>query len=112
LLQYSYARAKRILRKAGEHCLPEDLRIDGERGLLKSIAEFPSAVAEASKQRAPHMLAEYLLALASEFNLFYKNCPVLSAGVEREQRLLLVEAFAQTMRNGLGLLGVEPLEEM
>ena len=111
-LQYSYARAKSILRKAGEHGLPEALRIDGERGLLKSIAEFPSTVDEASKQRAPHMLAEYLLTLASEFNLFYKNCPVLNAGVEREQRLLLVEAFAQTMRNGLGLLGVEPLEEM
>ena len=111
-LQYSYARAKSILRKAGERGLPEDLRIDLERGLLKSIAEFPRVVDNASKQRAPHMLAEYLLALASEFNLFYKNCPVLNAGVEREQRLLLVEAFAQTMRNGLGLLGVEPLEEM
>jgi len=112
-LQYSYARAKSILRKAGGPGSYNSARIEKleaeEKKLLRRIAEFPSAVKNAAEQRAPHLLAEYLLALASDFNLFYTSCPVLKGG---EQRLPLVEAFAHVMKSGLNLLGVEALEEM
>lgn len=112
-LQYSYARARSILRKAGDLKKDVDVEITepAERKLVLRIAEFPQAVKGAAEQRAPHLLAEYLLALASDFNVFYTECPVLRADV-REQRLALVDAFAYIMKSGLELLGVEALEEM
>jgi arginyl-tRNA synthetase len=112
-LQYSHARARSIMRKAGHYTQPDDMRIEegAERKLLLRMAGFPAIIREAAEQRAPHLLAEYLLSLASDFNVFYTECPVLSSDFA-DQRLALVAAFAYTMKNGLSLLGVEALEEM
>jgi len=112
-LQYSHARARSIMRKAGQYAQPDDMRIEegAERKLLLRMAGFPAAVREAAEQRAPHLLADYLLSLASDFNVFYTECPVLGSELTG-QRLALVEAFAYTIRSGLELLGVEALEEM
>ncbi|MDY6985783.1 MAG: arginine--tRNA ligase [Candidatus Thermoplasmatota archaeon] len=112
-LQYSYARARSILRKAGD--LKKNVSVEiaepEERKLALRIAELPQVVKGAAEQRAPHLLAEYLLALASDFNVFYTQCPVLKTRV-KEQRVALVDAFAYVMKSGLELLGVEALEEM
>ena len=54
-----------------------------------------------------------LYELASQFMRFYEACPVLSApGEIRVSRLLLCQRVAETLKNGLGLLGIETVERM
>lgn len=116
-LQYAYARAMSILRKAGE--IPEFkkenivIETEQEQKLVRIIARFPEAVKNAQEADAPHIVATYLNALVQEFGRFYNECPVLTAeGNTKETRLALVSATAQVIKNGLTLLGIKTLERM
>ena len=116
-LQYVYARAMSILRKAGDVPVfkKENIVIEAEQEqkLVRMIARFPEAVKSAQEADAPHVVATYLNALAQEFSRFYNECPVLSAeGATRETRLHLVRATAQVIKNGLTLLGIKTLDRM
>jgi arginyl-tRNA synthetase len=84
-----------------------------ERRLIKRLALFPKLVASATAAYRPHMIADYLLELASDFSKFYTNCPVLQAGpAEKAARLKLVSAYRQVLKNGLWLLGIDAPERM
>jgi arginyl-tRNA synthetase len=61
----------------------------------------------------PHLLCAYLFELASLFMRFYEACPILTAeGSLRDSRLLLCQRSADTLKTGLGLLGIETVERM
>ncbi len=114
-LQYSYARACRILEKAETS---PSWEVDGdvgeaEKNLLRMLASFPDAVEEAGRNLSPKTLANYAYKLASEFNNFYERVPVLHApeGV-REFRLGVVESFRIVLGNAMRILGIPVLEEM
>lgn len=116
-VQYGYARAMSILRKAGD--MPEfkkeniALEVKQEQKLVHMIARFPEAIQHAQVADAPHIVATYLNNLVQEFGRFYNECPVLTAeGNTRETRLALVSATAQVIKNGLTLLGIKTLERM
>ncbi len=117
-VQYAYVRARGILRKAGERgyeprILPEALG-EEEKRLILMLGEFPARVAAAADQLRPDLLTTYLNLLAMEFNSFYEKYPVLRAPSEEKRavRLALVDSIATVLRNGLGLLGIEPPERM
>ncbi len=118
-LQYAHARACRILEK--REAKNAEFELEGrERLLVRKLAEFPSLVKRIPGEMkhevwgtsvAINSLCEYCCELASEFNSFYGDCRVL--GSEKEgQRLLLVKAFQQVMKNALTLLGIEPVRKM
>ncbi|MDQ7843913.1 MAG: arginine--tRNA ligase [Armatimonadota bacterium] len=118
-LQYTYVRAQGI-RRRGE-APPPPGGIDGraletaeEWTLVKQLSRFPVAVREATHSHAPHLLANCLFALAQVFHAFYHQVPVQQAGDEslRASRMAMVEATAQVMRTGLGLLGIRVPERM
>jgi len=116
-LQYSYARASSIIRKAGKKKqekgkleIPEKLE-GSEIALAKTVAKFPSIVKQAADKRSPNIMANYSFDLAQAFNHFYHSCPVIGSK-EEAFRLKLVEAFRITIKNALYLLGIEVLEEM
>ncbi|MFQ5838041.1 MAG: arginine--tRNA ligase [Thermoplasmata archaeon] len=114
-LQYSYARACGILRKAAttDEWDPRLLEHPQELALLKLIARFPSTVRECAALRRPHQMANVVHELATAFNQFYRDCPVLQAEPPlRAVRLALVEAFRIVLGNALGCLGVKALAEM
>jgi arginyl-tRNA synthetase len=117
-LQYSYARASSILRKAERErppypFRPESLEAPDERAVVRSIARLPSVVAYAARTAHVHALATYAHELAERFNRFYQSLPVLRAeGELRESRIALVAATRQTLGNCLGFLGIERLERM
>ncbi len=112
-LQYSYARASSILRKARKKPGKFEIRIlsESEIKLVKKLAEFPKIVEQASIVYNPAIIANYSFDLAQIFSEFYHACPVIGSK-EESFRLALVSAFRIVMKNSLFLLGIEVLEEM
>ena len=113
-LLYSYARASSILRKSKPN-KNSKIKINSleekEIELIKKISEFPEIVLNAYKNLNPSVIANYSYQLAQIFSEFYHTCPVI--GDEKENfRLELVKSFRQVLKNSLGLLGIETMEEM
>jgi len=120
-LQYSYARASSIIKKAknknfnkGKIDLKKYNFVKEEIALIKKIADFPEIVIGAGEKMNPSLLANYSHELAQIFNEFYHNCPVLSDKDKNQEgvRLRLIDSFRTTLKNSLYLLGIEVMEEM
>ena len=117
-LQYAHARICSIFRRAGvereairgQHI---ELGAPQERELAKRLLAYPSALGETLAAYAPHKLCTYLFDLAQEFSAFYEHCPVMQADEPvRSSRLALCDVTARTLRQGLGLLGIDAPEAM
>jgi arginyl-tRNA synthetase len=113
-LQYSYARASSIMRKAKSK-LPGKVKVislcEKEIELAKKLAEFPTLAEQVYAKMDPSLLANYVFKLSQVFNEFYHACPVLKSQ-EKKQRLGVVQAFLYIQKLALGLLGIEVMEEM
>jgi arginyl-tRNA synthetase len=111
-LQYAHARARSIVRKAGESQANalSDLEAD-ERSLVRKITEYPETVDKAVAELMPHHVCTYLYELAQAFNRFYEHNRVI--GDPRQAvRLELVNRYTKTLKGGLELLGIAAPEQM
>jgi arginyl-tRNA synthetase len=119
-IQYSHARACNILLKTesgwrkGRAPDYSALSSKYERELIIQIGSFPETVEEAARNLRPERIAEYANDIASKFNLFYDNVPVLKTKQEglRRARLRLVEATKTALANVLSLIGIEAPSRM
>jgi len=115
-LQYTYARLKSILRKAGKIGKGDvALLVDvNELALARKIFEFPEIVLRAGELYSTSILATYLYRLAVSANKFYETTPILKDEnvARRAARLLLVGAASRTLGSGLGLLGIKTPEKI
>jgi len=114
-LQYAYTRIAGVFRKvdAWDVNAPIVLTEPAEKALALVLAQFADALASVSREAAPHWLCAYLYGLATQFMRFYEACPVLkSEGETRASRLQLCRLTADTLRTGLGLLGIQVLDAM
>ncbi len=114
-LQYTYARLKSILRKAGRGGKfdAKHLTSQADLDLVFKLSRFPDVLIEAGGSYFPHYLCDYLYDLARSVNLFYQTEPVLkSAPGLREARLKLIEALATTIKTGLNILGIKAPEKL
>ena len=115
-LQYTHARLKSILRKAGDKSSAASFitLTPIEHSLLVTILRFPEVIEDTLKDYTPNTLANYLYILAGRVNEFYHSHPVIQETHVGKQafRLKLVEAASQTIKNGLRLLGIDAPEEM
>ncbi len=118
-LQYTFARAKSVLRKSsvtGHSSLVINDKwqmTSEELSILRWIYRFPEVVELAAKNYAPNLICSYLFELAKRFNNFYNNCPIISDDKALTyNRLLLTSSCSQVLKNGLYLLGIEALEKM
>jgi arginyl-tRNA synthetase len=114
-LQYAHARACSILEKVRSRSRGDAARLlhPQEQRLLRWIAKFPSTVRDGAESRRAHLLATFAADFAAQFNQFYRDCPVLSAGSGlREARLDLVDASRSVLRNAMDCLGVVAPSEM
>ncbi len=119
-LQYAYARIQSIFRKGKIEettapAQPKSLRLDApeELQLAKHLLKLSLVLDAVAEEYRPNFLCNYLYELAGHFTSFYENCPVLKAKPEqRESRLSLCDLTARTLRLGLGVLGIEVLDQM
>ena len=120
-IQYTHARIYSVLRTAGEerlahaHGFPADIELqEKEKQLIKTIYDFPGVVKEAAEEMSPARIANYVYEVAREFNQFYHDHSILNEPDQSvsDFRLCLSELTAQTIRNGMGLLGIRVPERM
>lgn len=118
-IQYVHARSCRILEKVDEDVVKIDVEgidlnlEDIEKQLIKELSIFPDVVESSARELKPNLIANYLYSLASIYNKFYIQCPVLPAEKKiRERRILMVHSAKQVISTGLGLLGIEAPERM
>ncbi|MDQ8022761.1 MAG: arginine--tRNA ligase [Moraxellaceae bacterium] len=114
-LQYAYTRIAGVFRKAEGVDTSAAIVLDepAERALALELVRFADALQSVARETMPHFLCSYLYNLATQFMRFYEACPVLkSEGEQRASRLQLCRLTAETLRTGLGLLGIEVLEAM
>jgi len=112
-LQYAHARAQSILGKAdlGKLRIINLVLEDGERSLLRKLAELKEVIELCGDELKPHYLCTYLYELTQVFNRFYEKNRVI--GDERERiRLKLVDIYANHLKTGLGLLGIVAPDKM
>jgi arginyl-tRNA synthetase len=116
-IQYAHARTCGILSKSRDPVKDFDAKLlvdESEIDLIKILAKLPIVIDEACEGFRPHSITAYLFEVASSFNQFYRDCPVLSEENKdlRIARLSLVNATKIVIRNGLDLLGIVAPEEM
>lgn len=114
-LQYAYARIQSIFRKAGE-INPEakiSLMEPAERQLATKLLQLSESIEVVAKEGTPNLLCNYLFELAGNFMTFYEACPIMKADEEiKQSRLKLAQLTANTLKTGLGLLGIDVMERM
>ena len=117
-IQYTYARIRSILRKAGEVNLADlakDTELsDKEISLIQHLQGFQAAVKQAGTDYNPSCIANYCYELVKEYNQFYHDFSVLREEDEKKRqfRIALSSAVSQVIKNGMGLLGIEVPERM
>ena len=125
-LQYAYTRIKSIFRKAGETSNSDKSRVNiqhsttniqlakGEEiALANHLLNFGLTLEAVAEEYRPNFLCNYLYELAGKFTSFYENCPVLKADdATRASRLALCDLTARVLKQGLGVLGIETVEQM
>ena len=123
-MQYTQARCASVLaaapQAAANEPLYELLQRPEERALVRKLAAYPEAVAEAARTWEPSVVAQHLLAVAAEFNGYWtRGNKDASLRILRPDatdlttaRLALTAAVRTVLRNGLRLLGVPTPDAM
>ncbi|MFT3671930.1 arginine--tRNA ligase [Aestuariivirga sp.] len=128
-VQYAHARISSVLRNAeSEGFSPAGpgeaqfnlLTDEAELAVIRRMAAFPRLLEAAALAHEPHRISFYLYDLASDFHALWnkgKEAPHLRFIVPAERqltntRMAFLAAIRYCLSNGLGILGVTPVEEM
>lgn len=117
-LLYAYARTQSVLRKAADANAPRDITRDyvfntEERAIALYLAQFNDTVTRAAIEYAPHSVATYLFTLAQAYSTFYNAHKIVADNpAETAMRLELTQKVAETLRQGLYLLGIDTVDRL
>ena len=109
-LQYALVRAKKILSYESEGAGGTE-EPEVPYAIERLILHYPEVAARAARLLAPNILTTYLTELAGAWNAFYAQEQVLGSP-EEAYKQRVTRAFANTMANGLNLLGIPTPERM
>ena len=122
-VQYAHARICSLIQKAREkninieHDLDELLPLlntEEDMAILKHLDQFSDILNTCARTLSPHHLSYYLQELAGLLHRYYTVHPVLNAESHLliQARMVLFQAVAQVLKNGLTLLGVNAPQRM
>jgi arginyl-tRNA synthetase len=120
-LQYAYSRIQSIFSKdsAQTNTLVSQASINiiepQEKALALKLLQLEDVVDAVISECTPNLLCNYLYELASLYMSFYEACPILKEGIShdvRASRLALCQVIANTLKQGLDILGIEVMERM
>lgn len=122
-IQYAHARICSVFRNLeqmnethnqaiGEAAL-KLLNEPNEIKLLRALSRYPEIIEASARLRAPHLVAHFLQALATEFHAYYNSQQFLVDDEHiRNVRLNLIFATRIVLADGLRLLGISAPESM
>lgn len=112
-LQYAYARTNAIVEKAREQNVVAKIDVEAAPDeLTRLLYRFPEIVEYATTLYEPHIVASYLLDVASRFNSWYAQEQILDSTPKAAHKVALVDAVRRTLKNGLWILGIPAPERM
>ena len=117
-VQYTYARAASVLRKAGIDQVGEDIDYsvitdDASMNLLKEISRYPEVVKDASEKMEPFIISRFAMSVAQAFNKFYHECQInVEDDTIKMARLKIVVLTKTILKDALSLLGIDCPEQM
>ena len=122
-VQYTYARAKSILRKVEEkgNSNDDNLVLDyktldskEEFELVKQLEGFQSSIIYAIEKLEPSVVTRYVIEVAKTFNKFYNQINIANLEDEavKKAKIKMVEATCIVIKNALGLIGIEVVDRM
>ena len=121
-VQYTYARAASLMRRADAGALAKAdaadidvtyIRSDAAYELVKLLEAFPAVVVEAAEKYEPSVVTRHIVDIAQSFNRFYHDEHIIVENIEEQAaKLALAKAAKNTIKNGLGLLGIQCPERM
>lgn len=118
-IQYTYARIRSVLRKAAElgYEIGDYAAVtpnDKEIALIQTLSDFPPTVEEAGRSYSPALIANYAYELVKQYNQFYHDYSILKEEnpAVRSLRLALCKSVARTVKQAMGLLGINVPERM
>lgn len=118
-VQYTYARASSVLRKASQQGVDASSQRafetvnDHEWRLIHQLSQAQEALERAVDDLDPSVMARFVLDVCHAFNRFYHETPILTGPQElRGGRLALTSATRKVIAHAMELLGVEAPEAM
>ncbi len=113
-LLYTAVRASAILAKADKEKVKGKISLTAQPDTIsRMLARFPEVVSRSAHEKAPHHVATYLTELASLFNAWYANTPIVQKDdLLSPHKVAVTRAVRTVMENGLDLLGIKVPERM
>ncbi len=125
-VHYAYARCKSIVKNSNifDQKFSFDeikmLKDNNELSLIKLISQWPRVVELSAKHMEPHRICYYLIELASEFHSLWNKGKVdeslkfIHVGDTSitKSKLALINSIMLTIKSGLNILSIKPMEEM
>jgi len=117
-LQYAYSRIQSIFTKANFSAdSMQDIAIvePQEKALAMKLLQLENVINSVISECTPNLLCNYLYELASLYMSFYEACPILKDDIAadvKQSRLALSYMIANTMKQGLDILGIDVMERM
>ena len=125
-VHYAYARCKSIVKNSNifdqKFSFEEIsmLKDNNELSLIKIISQWPRVVELSAKHMEPHRICYYLIELASEFHSLWNKGKVnenlkfihVDDVSITNSKLALINSVMLTIKSGLNILSINPMEEM
>ncbi|SEK33209.1 arginyl-tRNA synthetase [Colwellia chukchiensis] len=117
-LQYAYSRIQSIFTKANFSTADmQSISIaePQEKALALKLLQLENVIDAVINECTPNLLCNYLYELASLYMSFYEACPILKADISpevKQSRLALCHIIANTLKQGLDILGIDVMERM
>ena len=125
-VHYAYARCNSILNKANR--INNEISYDevkmitdeNELSLIKLISQWPRVLQLSAKHMEPHRVCFYLIDLASEFHSLWNKGKIdeslkfihVDNIALTNSKLALIQSVMLTLKSGLNILSISPMEEM
>ncbi len=121
-IQYTHARIKAILRKAGAIGVQADAEAlknvtqleSVERELIFRLNNYHTKLQEAAREYSPAVMSNYAYELAKEYNQFYQSIPIFNEAdpTKLKFRIALSKIVADLLKKSMSLLGISVPEKM
>ena len=125
-VHYAYARCKSIVKNSkivDQKFSLEEIKMlmdDNELSLIKLISQWPRVIELSAKHMEPHRICYYLIELASEFHSLWNKGKVdenlkfihVNDTSVTKSKLALINSIMITIKSGLNILSIKPMEEM